>query len=114
TATRMGLVQFTGDSDLTGPNAWTGTITAGGGGGFQNVTAANDTITLSVGDGGSTGNLGNGDINLIAPNAANFATTLRLNRSGTYTLPNNVNFNPFVSPLGDAILNSLHASGIAT
>ena len=55
TASRVGMVELTNDA-----NDYAGTTTIGGGGGFDANLAARDRVTLSIGNGGTTGKLGNG------------------------------------------------------
>lgn len=79
TTSRLGMVALTAnDNDYTGPT------TIGGGGGFKNVVAARDRVSLSIGNGGTTGSLGPGDVTVTAPGR------LRFNRVDTFTFPNNI------------------------
>jgi fibronectin-binding autotransporter adhesin len=99
TTSRRGMVQLTSnDNDFTGP------ITVGGGGGFGGISAARDRIQLSVGNGGTTGSLGTGDVTLYGISSYVF---LDLNRGGAYTVTNNIINN-------DARIYSSHASGDVT
>jgi fibronectin-binding autotransporter adhesin len=84
TTSRLGLVELTNDgNDFTGP------ITIGGGGGLVGVATANDRISLSIGNGGSTGSIGPGDITITGVTTTN-RVFLYFNRSGSYTIPNNI------------------------
>ncbi|MEP0843009.1 MAG: autotransporter-associated beta strand repeat-containing protein [Phycisphaerae bacterium] len=79
TASRLGMVELTSnDNDYTGPTV------IGGGGGATGATINNDRITLSIGNGGTTGSIGPADVTLGS------RATLRFNRNDTYTFPNNV------------------------
>ena len=83
-ATRLGRLELTSDG-----NNYGGTTTVGGGGGMQTANAANDRITLSVGNGGGTGSLGTGDV--IVNGGSGVATaTLQFNRIGTFAVANNI------------------------
>ena len=56
------MVELTSDG-----NTYSGTTTIGGGVGLLNVLASRDRMDLSIGNGGSTGSIGTGDITLIRP-----------------------------------------------
>ncbi len=76
---RAGTVLLTSDD-----NDYTGTTVIGGGGGFNNAAASRDRITLSVGNGGSTGKLGTGDVTV------NATATLLFNRTTALSVPANI------------------------
>jgi autotransporter-associated beta strand protein len=77
TASRVGAFEPTSND-----NDYTGTTTVGGGGGKLSVVAGNDRITLSVGDGGTTGKLGSGGVIINSPGV------LKFNRNDTFSVPN--------------------------
>jgi fibronectin-binding autotransporter adhesin len=78
-----GTVAVTSDS-----NDFAGPITIGGGfgatGDLYIATAANDRSTLSIGNGGTTGKIGPGDVSIAAP------AFLRFNKNATYTFANKI------------------------
>jgi fibronectin-binding autotransporter adhesin len=83
TSSRRGMVELTSDA-----NDFTGAITIGGGGGSGGGLASRDRITLSVGNGGTTGTLGTlADVTI---NGISGYETLLFNRQGSYTVPNNI------------------------
>ena len=73
-------------------NTYTGPTTIGGGSGFEDVLLQNDKAVLSIGNGGATGSIGPGDITITSPSTT-VAAALQLNRTGTYTLANNIAMN---------------------
>lgn len=88
TTSRQGTVYLTSDT-----NTYAGPTVIGGGSILYPVTtlAANDRITLSVGNGGTTGSIGAGNITVNGP--TNGTAWLQLNRRGTYALANNIALN---------------------
>jgi autotransporter-associated beta strand protein len=97
TASRLGLVELTSDD-----NDYAGTTTIGGGGGLDGVDPANDRITLSVGSGGATGKLGAGDV--IVDPTGNGNAALRFNRTGAYTVSNNISGFGNVEAVADGVV----------
>ena len=98
TASRVGTVEL-----VSNDNDYLGTTTIGGGGGpYSSVQAANDRITLSIGNGGTTGKLGAGDVFVVA--SVNY---LQFNRNDVYTVPNNISGGGnliMIAPSGDVTL----------
>ena len=94
-ATRLGNVTLTSNA-----NDYTGATLIGGGGGYSGVAAADDRITLSVGNGGASGALGAGDV------VVNAAGTLQFNRTGTFSVANNI--------AGGGNVSQVAAGGTAT
>ncbi|CAN5247013.1 hypothetical protein BH11PLA2_BH11PLA2_22270 [soil metagenome] len=79
TVSRVGTVELTNSA-----NDFSGLITIGGGGGLTQAPADNDRITLSVGNGGTTGSLGNGTGTVTVNDKA----TLQFNRNAAFTVSN--------------------------
>jgi len=75
--TRRGTVALTSDA-----NNFTGSINVGGGGGFENIGSAVDNVSLSVGNGGTTGSIGTGQVT-VGDHA-----NLIFNKIGAYTISN--------------------------
>jgi fibronectin-binding autotransporter adhesin len=73
-------------------NTYTGPTTIGGSGGFEEATLVGDKSFVSIGNGGGTGSIGPGDISITSPSAT-AAAGLILNRTGAYTLANNIAMN---------------------
>jgi fibronectin-binding autotransporter adhesin len=80
TSSRVGTVALTSDD-----NDYTGPTTIGGGSGLQSGTAANDRITLAIGNGGGTGKIPSGN-----PITVNERGTLSFNRNNAYTVTNDI------------------------
>jgi autotransporter-associated beta strand protein len=81
---RLGMVVLTSEN-----NTYSGTTTIGGGGGLYGsptgVSASTDRVSLSIGNGGSTGSIGPGDVEVSGG-----AGYLVVNQSDAYTLANNI------------------------
>jgi autotransporter-associated beta strand protein len=73
-------------------NTYTGPTTIGGGGGLEVATLVGDKSIVSIGNGGATGSIGTGDITITSPSGT-VAAALQLNRTGTYSLANNIFMN---------------------
>jgi fibronectin-binding autotransporter adhesin len=73
-------------------NTYTGPTTIGGSGGLEVATLLGDKTFVSVGNGGPTGSIGTGDITITSPSGT-VAAGLLLNRTGIYSLANNIFLN---------------------
>ncbi len=89
---RLGMVELT--SNL---NDYSGSTVIGGGSTVSGASAANDRITLSVGNGGSTGTLGTGDVTV------NSLGTLRFNRNNSLAVTNKIIGNGGVTQFGSGV-----------
>jgi len=103
TTSRVGRVELTSDS-----NDYIGPTTIGGGGGLEGVAAANDRVSLSIGNGGTTGSIGTGDITI---NGVANRVFLTFNRAGAYTLTNNITT---AGASNNARINAAHTLGDVT
>ncbi|HZZ43951.1 MAG TPA: autotransporter-associated beta strand repeat-containing protein [Tepidisphaeraceae bacterium] len=82
----LGVIAVSSDN-----NNYTGPTTIGGGFGFLTdlyfTSVANDHVMLTIGNGGTTGNIGPGDVTVNAP------AMLGFNKNTTYSFANNVSGN---------------------
>jgi fibronectin-binding autotransporter adhesin len=97
-SSRRAMIELTSND-----NDYSGTTTIGGGGGITGESAAQDYVTLSIGNGGATGSIGPGDITI------NPLGSLRFNRVATYTIANTITGGGDVS--GDAAGGVVNLTG---